>query len=195
MAENNFLVLSTIGVNSALGLIDRIVQIICYCKNKNEFSNKTIKHTSLTFCILPSCLHLLMILCFTLFHHETLLTLKLKLKNFFLYVISQEALYPIGCHRAMRTKYSDNADNVIVTMKVINAIHVMFVSIPQLLIICIHGSAIDKFKGYNIAGLFFSILFIIWSVIYYFICVKYDDDYDSIISKYSKEPIFDLKTE
>jgi hypothetical protein len=187
--NNNIIVLSTIGINSALGLIDRILQIICYVKNKNEFSNKTIKHTALTFCILPSCLHLLMILCFTLFHHEIMLTLKLKLKNFFLYIISQEALYPIGCHRAMRTKYSDNADNVIVTMKVINAIHVMFVSIPQLLIICIHGSAIDNFKGYNIAGLFFSILFIIWSVIYYFLCVKYDDDYDIIISKYSREPL------
>jgi len=188
MEENNILVLTTIGINSLLGLVDRIIQIVCYCCNKKNFLNNTIKRTALTFCILPSGLHLLMILCFTFFHHEAMLTMKLKLKNFFLYIISQEALYPIGCHKAMKTKYSENADNVIVTMKVINAIHVMFVSIPQLLIICIHGSATD-FKGYDIAGLIFSIIFMIWSVIYYFLCVNYEDDYDLIITNYTKDPI------
>ena len=189
MEENNILVLVTIAINSVLGLIDRILQIVCYCCNKKDFLNDTIKKTSLTFCLLPSGLHFLMILCFTLFHHETMLTIKLKIKNFLLYIISQEALYPIGCHKAMKTKYSENADNVIVTMKVINAIHVMFVSIPQILIICIHGSSIDKFKGYNIAGLILSIIFMMWSVSFYFLCVKYEDDYDIIISNYTKDPI------
>ena len=65
----------------------------------------------------------------------------------------------------------------------------MFVSIPQLLIICIHGSSIDKFKGYNITGLIFSIIFMLWSVSFYFLCVKYEDDYDIIITNYTKDPI------
>jgi hypothetical protein len=78
MEENNILVLVTIAINSVLGLIDRILQIVCYCCNKDDFLNDTIKNTSLTFCFLPSGLHLLMILCFTFFHHENMLTITKK---------------------------------------------------------------------------------------------------------------------
>jgi hypothetical protein len=64
-------------------------------------------------------------------------------------------------------------------MRVVNALHVMFVAIPQLLIITIHSSAIDKFKAIDIASLVFSCVFILWSAGYYFLCITKEDDYDS----------------
>ena len=112
--------------------------------------------------------------------------IKLKIKNFLIYLISFEILFPIGVHKSFKTKYSDSADNIIVTMRVINALHLMFVAIPQVLIISIHSSALDKFKGIDIANLFFSCVFIIWSVGYYFICINNEDYYDTVIYEYVK---------
>ena len=185
MEEKN-LVFTTITINSIIGFINRILQITYYIKTKKKFVNSQIKNTSLAFCILPTIINLFMILIFTIFHKEENLSLKLKIKNFFIYLISFEILFPIGVHKSFKTKYSDSADNIIVTMRVINALHVMFVAIPQLLIISIHSSALDKFKGIDIANLFFSCIFIIWSVGYYFICINKEDYYDTVIYEYVK---------
>ena len=109
-----------------------------------------------------------------------------KIKHFFIYLFSFEILFPIGVHKSFKTKYSDNADNIIVTMRVVNALHVMFVAIPQLLIITIHSSANDKFEAIDITSLVFSCVFILWSVGYYFLCITKEDDYDSVIFEYAK---------
>ena len=71
-------------------------------------------------------------------------------------------------------------------MRVINALHVMFVALPQLLIILIHSSALNKFDNVDVANIIFSFIFIFWSIWYYFICIKNEDDYDSVIYEYSK---------
>ena len=71
-------------------------------------------------------------------------------------------------------------------MRVVNALHVMFVAIPQLLIITIHSSANDKFEAIDITSLVFSCVFILWSVGYYFLCITKEDDYDSVIFEYAK---------
>ena len=184
--EGKNIVFSTIVINSIIGFINRILQITYYIKTKKNFINNQIKNTSLAFCILPTGINLFMIMIFTIFHKEELLSLKLKIKNFLIYLISFEILFPIGVHKSFKTKYSDSADNIIVTMRVINALHVMFVAIPQLLIISIHSSALDKFIGIDIANLFFSCIFIIWSVGYYFICIKKEDYYDTVIYEYVK---------
>ncbi len=182
--EGKPLVFTTIAINSIIGLTNRILQIVYYCKT--TFINDSIGHTTLTFCFLPTGINLFMILVYLIFHNEEMLTPIVKIKHFFIYLFSFEILFPIGVHKSFKTKYSDNADNIIVTMRVVNALHVMFVAIPQLLIISIHSSALDKFKGIDIANLFFSCIFIIWSVGYYFICINKEDYYDTVIYEYVK---------
>ena len=172
-------------VNSVIGLTDRVLQIVYYCLTKHwgDFQTKNVKKTALTFCILPSGLNFFMITIYCLFHFEEMLTPIVKLKNFLWYLFSSEILYPIGVHRAFKTKYSYNADNPIITMRLVNAIHFMFVSVPQLLIVTINSSARGNFKGIDIACVVFSSFFIVWSVAYYFYCIKNDGGYDNLITE------------
>jgi hypothetical protein len=72
-------------------------------------------------------------------------------------------------------------------MKVLNAVHCMFVSLPQLLIVTVNSSASDKgFSSVGIASLVFSVVFMVWSVGYYFICAKKEDDIESVLEVYVK---------
>ena len=121
-------------------------------------------------------------LIYCLFHHEEKLTIITKIKSFFLYLFSTEFLYPIGVQISFKTKFSENADNPLVTMKLLNSMHVMFISIPQLLIISINSSAHDHFAKIDIASLVISIIFIVWSMVYYFFCIIKEVDYDNYIS-------------
>ena len=175
--------------NSLIGLIDRVLQIVYYCLTNHwdDFQTKNVKKTALTFCILPSALNLFMITIYTIFHSEEILTPIVKLKHFLWYIFSSELVYPIGVHRAFKTKYSYNADNPIITMRLVNAIHFMFVSVPQLLIVTINSSARGNFKGIDIASIIFSSIFIVWSVFYYFYCIKNDEGYDNLISQYTEK--------
>ena len=176
-------------VNSVIGLTDRVLQIVYYCLTNHwdDFQTNNIKKAALTFCILPSALNLFMITIYTFFHSEEMLTPKVKLKHFLWYIFSTEILYPIGVHRAFKTKYSYSADNPIITMRLVNAMHFMFVSIPQLLIATINSSARGDFKGIDITSVVFSSLFIVWSVAYYFYCIKNDDGYDNLITQYAEK--------
>ena len=175
--------------NSLIGITDRVLQIVYYCLTNHwdDFQTKNVKKTALTFCILPSAINFFMITIYCIFHTEEILTPIVKIKNFFWYLISNELLYPIGVHRAFKTKYSYNADNPIITMRLVNAMHFMFVSVPQLLIVPINSSARGDFKGFDIACVVFSALFIVWSVAYYFYCIKNDEGYDNLISKYTEK--------
>ena len=169
--------------NSLVGVTNRVLQICYYCLTKHwgDFQTSHVKKAALTFCILPSAINFFMITIYCLFHYEEMLTPKVKIKNFFWYLFSCEFLYPIGVHRSFKSKYSYNADNTIITMRLVNAIHFMFVAIPQLLIVTINSSARGNFKGLDIASLVFSSFFIAWSVGYYFYCVANDDGYDNLI--------------
>ena len=176
-------------VNSVIGLTDRVLQIVYYCLTNHwdDFQTNNIKKAALTFCILPSALNLFMITIYTFFHSEEMLTPKVKLKHFLWYIFSNEILYPIGVHREFKTKYSYSSDNPIITMRLVNAMHFMFVSIPQLLIATINSSARGDFKGIDITSVVFSSLFIVWSVAYYFYCIKNDDGYDNLITQYAEK--------
>ena len=171
--------------NSLVGVTNRILQIVYYCLTKhwNDFQTSHVRKTALTFCILPSALNFFMISIYCIFHYEEKFTAKVKLKYFFWYLFSMELLYPIGVHRSFTTKYSYNADNPIITMRLVNAIHFMFVALPQLLIVSINSSARGNFKGIDIASLVFSSFFIAWSVGYYFYCVTFDDGYDNLTTQ------------
>ena len=169
--------------NSLVGITNRVLQICYYCLTKHwgDFQTSHVKKSALTFCILPSAINFFMISIYCLFHHEEMLTPKVKLKNFFWYLFSCELLYPIGVHRSFKSKYYLTADNSIITMRLVNAIHFMFVAIPQLLIVPINSSARGNFKGLDIASLVFSAFFIAWSVGYYFYCVTNNDGYENLI--------------
>ena len=177
------------GFNSVIGITNRVLQIVYYCLTKHwgEFQTPHVRKSALTFCILPTALNLFMITIYCIFHYEERLTPKVKIKNFFWYLLSMEFLYPIGVHRSFRTKYSYNADNPIITMRLVNAVHFMFVALPQLLIISINSSARGNFKGIDIASLVFSAFFMAWSVGYYFYCVANDEGYDNLISEYTEK--------
>ena len=174
--------------NSVVGVTNRVLQIVYYCLTKhwNDFQTDHVRKSALTFCILPSALNFFMITIYCIFHNEERLTPVVKIKNFFWYLFSMELLYPIGVHRSFKTKYSYNADNPIITMRLVNAMAFMFVAVPQILIVPINSSARGSFKGIDIASIVFSAFFMVWSVAYYFYCVLKDEGYDNLISQYAE---------
>ena len=182
--ETSLFIIITYYFNCLLGIADRVLQICYYCftRKNNAFEVPTADKITLTFIILPFGLNLILITIYCLFHHEEQITILTKIKSFFLYLISTELLYPIGVQTSFKTKFSENADNPIVTMKLLNGIHVMFISIPQILIISINSSAHEDFTKLDISSLVISIIFIIWSIVYYFLCAIKEIEYDDFIT-------------
>ena len=185
--RENINILLPMGVNSLLGIINRILQIIDYCLNKYkyDFAVDEIQKAALLFCIMPTAVSAFMMGLYCIFHYEEKMTAKIKLKNFFLFIISIEILNPLGVHKSLKTKYSYNADNPLITLRLVNAIHFMLVALPQLLVVSINSSALETgFQIIDIASLVLSCVFIIWSIGYYFICIIYDTQYDDFICEY-----------
>ncbi len=182
----NILAKITIILNSILGIADRVLQICYYALTKKDNKFNKIKDSAdniaLTFIILPFGFHFILILTFVLFHYEQGLTCLSKIKSFFLYLISSELLIPHGIQVSFKTKYSEYSDNPLVTMKLLNAVHVLFISVPEILIISINSSANDEFKKIDIASLVISAFFIVWSAIYYLLCTRFEADYDDYIT-------------
>ena len=197
-------------LNSVIGVTDRVLQLLYYCIKIKDYKdpkdwnnsvnstqlNETENHTdenyddvnkvALTFCILPSGIHLVFIIIYLVFHHEELLTPAKKLKIFFMYLFSSEALNPIGMQKSFKTKYSEYSDNPVVLTRVMNALHVMFVSIPQLLIVSVFGTTFRGLDGLGISCLVMSALFILWSVIFYLLCVRFDETFETVIQEHTK---------
>ena len=173
------------GFNALIGIINRILQICYYCMRKNKFKTTIIKETCLTFCLLPTLINIFMISLYLILHREEKMTFSVKVKNFFFYVISCEFLIPFGVHISFKSKYSLNAEDPLITMRLINAIHFLFVSLPQLLIVSINSSAKGEFKAIDISSLVFSCLFFVWSIGYYFICISNGDDFEKIITNFT----------
>ena len=180
--------------NLILGILNRILQIVYYCmkkyaknKEKNGFGVDTIRQASLTFCILPTAIDAFMIGLYCLLHSEKNLTVSLKIKKFFIFIFSMEFLFPLGVHLSLRTKYSYNSDNILITMRLVNALHFLFVALPQVLIVPINSSINDNFEAIDLASLICSIIFIFWSVVYYFICIINEAPYEDMISNFSEK--------
>ena len=181
---NPIVVIITLYFNCLLGIADRVLQICYYIftKKNDLFAEEKVDNLTLTFIVLPFGLNFILITIYCLFHHEEKLTVLTKIKNFFLYLFSTELLHPIGVQASFKTKFSENADNPIVTMELINAIHIMFISIPQILIISINSSANEKFEKLDIASLVISSIFTVWSLVYYFLCKIMEIEYDDYIT-------------
>ena len=196
----NMILISIIIVNMTLGITNRILQIVNYCINVYYFSEdkrykNEVKAAALMFCILPTIVSVFMMSLYLIFHNEETYSPIVKIKKFFLFILSIEILYPLGVHQSLSTKYSYNADNPLITMRLINAIHFMFVALPQLLIVPITCSAEEhKFHPVDITSLIFSIIFMIWSIGYYFLCVIYYNHFDDYITEYVEKRKEKLKT-
>ena len=178
----------TLIFNSVLGVADRVLQICYYAlTHKNKYfvslaDDVSADDIALTFIFLPLSLHFIIILTFVLFHYEQGITFITKIKSFFVYLISSELLFPVGIHESFKTKYSEYADNPLVTMKILNAIHALFISIPQIIIISVNSSAMGEFEKIDIASIVLSAFFLVWSAIYYFLCSMFETDYDDCIT-------------
>jgi len=155
--------------NLLLGLTNRVLKIIYYCIS--HFEVNTVEKASLTFCILPSVLNVFMISLYCILHSEENLTTLGKLKKILYYVISMEFLFPVGVQMSLKSKFSYNADNPLITMRLVNAVHFMLVALPQILIASINSSINNDFTKLGIGSLVLSCFFMVWSVGYYFICI------------------------
>ena len=181
---SNLLVIITLIFNCILGVDDRIIQICYYVltKKKDKFALPTAQHIAQTCIILPLALHFIIISSFVFFHHEPGINLISKIKSFFLYLISSEILLPMGVMASFKTKYSEIADNPLVSMKLLNCFHALFISVPQLIIVSVNSSANDEFNTIDIFSLIFSSCFLVWSGVYYFLCSKFEVDYDDFVT-------------
>ena len=189
----NINILIPMGVNAFLGIGNRILQIIDYCLNRYKYHNyefitSEVQKAALTFCLLPTLVSMFMMGLYCIFHYEENMTIKIKLTNFVLFTLSMEFLFPLGVHRSLKTKFSYNADNPLITLRLVNALHFMLVALPQLLIVSINGSANDYgLQKVDIASLVFSCVFIVWSIGYYFICIFFDNQYDDFITDFAEK--------
>jgi len=166
--------------NLLLGLTNRVLQIIYY--KISTFNVDTVEKASLTFCILPSALNVFMMSLYCILHSEENLTPLGKLKKILYYVISMEFLFPVGVQMSLKSKFSYNADNPLITMRLVNAVHFMLVALPQILIVSINSSINNDFTKLGIASLVLSCFFMVWSVGYYFLCISFNEFYDDFIS-------------
>ena len=67
-------------------------------------------------------------------------------------------------------------------MELLNALHIMLISIPKIIIISINSSANERFEKLDIAFLIMSSIFTVWSIVYYFLCKVMEIEYDDYIS-------------
>ena len=184
---NSGFVFATIGINSAIGIGDRVLQIIYYCKTDLSHSSK-VKKLDLPFIILPAAIHFFIYLMYFLLHNEPMLTMGVKIKNFGIYIISSQFLFPIGIQSSLKNKFSEATDYSLNILRVLNGIHIFLVSVPQMFIVIINSLAESKKLGaLEIVCISFSSAFIAWSIVYYFLCNIKEEDYDTVIYEFAQK--------
>ena len=184
---NSGFVFATIGINSAIGIGERVLQIIYYCK-RDFVRESNVKKLDLTFIILPAAIHFFIYLMYFLLHNEPMLTMGVKIKNFGIYIISSQFLFPIGIQSSLKNKFSEATDYSLNILRVLNGIHIFLVSVPQMFIVIINSLALFKnLRALEIVCISFSSAFIAWSIVYYFLCNKKEEDYDTVIYEFAQK--------
>jgi len=164
--------------NFLLCLFDRIFQIVYFVLT--DFSNNdSLKQTALTFVIIKPIVNTAMSLINMFFIQEPWDWSK-KIKKAIVYIIAAEFCSPFYVQYSIENKFeaSDTGPKFTITNKVLNVLHMMFCSLPQILIICIYSSYLGKFVWIDILSLTLSVIFIIWSIIYYVFCITECIDLD-----------------
>lgn len=173
---NKYLVYTTIILNSIFAAADRVAQLIYY--SITLFNNSTTASTTLAFILIKPIAHFIMITIYLSTYYDFNVTIARKIKFFFIYMLSSEVSLSIGAQYTFKSKYSQYAESILITMKVLNTIHLMFTSLPQLLIVTIYSSSIGTFKAIDIAQLCLSSFFILWSIAFYALCLIREEDYE-----------------
>lgn len=165
--------------NFILCFLDRIFQIVYY--GITDFSNnESLKNTCLTFLIIKPIANVLMGLIHLIFIQENWDFLK-KIKKMLIYIISAEFCYSFAVQASIDNKYEIQeitGPKFTITNKVLNVLHMMFCSLPQILIVTIYSSYLGRFVWIDILSLSLSSLFIFWSIIYYVLCLRECIDLD-----------------
>jgi uncharacterized membrane protein YiaA len=169
-------VYTCITANVIFSILDRVSQIVYY--NLTSFLDETVKSTCLAFILIKTCSYFVMMVLYLLSIKDSEIPLRDKIPYFFAFMVSTEVNFSVGVHKTFKSRWAD-ADNILVTKKVLNTIHLMFISLPQLLIISIHSSAKQKWETIDIVSIFFSTFFIIWSIVYYILCIIREKDFDA----------------
>lgn len=173
---DKILVFSSVYFNVFLALGNRLSQIIYFCVT--TFINQNISNTCLAFILILPLSNIFMISIYLFSQNDLNITIKQKIKYFFFYIFSAEVAFSIGVHISFKSKFSHLADNILITKKVLNAMHIIFISLPQLLIVTIHSSSLGTYKAIDIISLVFSCGFIMWSIAYYILCTVKETEYD-----------------
>ena len=179
--ENKHLYIVTV-FNALLGITDRVLQFL---HNFKEINNENVSAKFKVFCFIPTMINVFMYLLYIIIHHEKMLTLHKKIIGFIKFVIGSEILYPVGVYQSLLTKYSYYSDNPILILRLINAMHCMFVSMPQCIIVPINGKIRESLSPLSISSLLFSVIFIFWSLFHYLFCVRNKVYFQDCINYYS----------
>lgn len=168
-------------VNCCLALTDRILQIIYF--TSTTFINDDIKSNLLLFILIKPISLILIYFIYIVTLDDSLLQFCDRVKLFICFIFSQEFSYSLGTHYSLKSKYSREGDNPVFTIRVLNGFHIMLTSIPQLICVPIHSVAINYFGIIETLSILFSSIFLVWSIIYLFICNCYSEDFESQINE------------
>ena len=168
----NICILLIFLINSVIAVVDRILEIIYVAETvrKGDFISYKIKGAAITFAILVSGINLFFYLVYILCHYEPLLTWRIKFCNLINYVLGMEIGYPVLVHRSFYSRFVKSGDSPLLTTRVVNSFHFLFLSLPNLLIISVNSTGKGDFTGLEIASLIFSCLFIFWCGIFILLC-------------------------
>ena len=176
------LVLFCIIITIITSLADRTAQIAYYVST--NFTSETIKNSAFTFLIIRPITNFTMIILyvFTSSHHDR----KTNIRNILKFILFAEICYSPGANRSSQTIHEENdIENIsvyiIITQKILNTLHIIFISLPQLLIVIINTN--NQFYTIDIISLVFSCLFIFWSINYYIICIKFEYSFDQYFTE------------
>ena len=169
-------------LNSTLAILDRVFQIVFYFTT--DFYNDKLKSNSLCFILLKPLSLIIIFSIYITTLKDDLLFFGDKLKNWITFGFSQEISFPIGVHYSIKSKYSKDGDPPIFTVRIINALHIMFISIPQIIIVTLNSFASEKFSPIDTISLLLSSVFIIWNIFYFLLCGFYSKNIEEEINDY-----------
>ncbi len=160
-------------LNFILCVLDRVFQIVYYAIT--DFGNNdSLKQTALTFVLIKPIVNFTMSLINLFFIQENW-EWSMKIRKMLVFIISAEFCYSYTVQSSIDNKFEEqdsNGNKFTITNKVLNVLHMMFCSLPQILIVCVYSSYLGRFVWIDILSLFLSCNFIFWSIMYYFFCLK-----------------------
>ena len=185
MNENPKCIVTTyVVINALLITTETLTQILHY--SLTQWANIKIKQVGLMFILMRPIFHFIIFLLYIIFHCEPILTYGKKLLTFPLHMISIYIGYTPWVHMSFFSKYYLESESGIVISKIVNGFCFVFVSLPKLLLIPINSNAVGSWKGIDIVSLIMSCFYIIFLIIYYFQCGKYDFEFELELEDMSK---------